>query len=295
MKKFKDIALIVFVLCLTTLIFSCGKKTTEPEIPSLVEMVRVPGGTFTMGRTKGDGPNYELPTHSVTLSSFYIGKYQVTQGEYEAIMGSNPSHSYSVGNKYPVYYVSWYDAIKFCNLCSMREKLVPAYSIAGSTNPDNWGEVPSTGDDDSIWSAAICNWNANGYRLPTEAEWEYAARGATNNPDYFYSGSDNARDVAWYNENASTMFHVGTKAPNGLGIYDMSGNVFEWCWDWYGSSYYSSSPSNNPRGPASGSDRMIRGGCWSLNDRYCRVSNRSDNNPAYKNSIIGFRVCRSVN
>jgi formylglycine-generating enzyme required for sulfatase activity len=294
MKKLKNIVLIVFALSLTALIFSCGKKTTEPEIPSLVETVRVPGGTFTMGRTKGDGPNYELPTHSVTLSSFYIGKYQVTQGEYEAIMGSNPSHSYSVGNKYPVYYVSWYDAIKFCNLCSMREKLVPVYSIAGSTNPDSWGEVPSTSDDDSTWAAAVCNWNANGYRLPTEAEWEYAARGATNNPDYLYSGSDNARDVAWYNENASTMFHVGTRAPNGLGIYDMSGNVFEWCWDWYDSSYYSSSPSNNPRGPESGSDRMIRGGCWSLNDRYCRVSNRSDDNPAYKNSMIGFRVCRSA-
>ena len=294
MKRLKNIALIVFVLSLTVLIFSCGKKTTEPEIPSIDGMVYVPGGTFTMGDTRGQGSSDELPTHSVTLNSFLIGKYQVTQGEYQAVMGSNPASSYGVGSNYPVYYVSWYDAITYCNLRSINEGLTPVYSISGSTNPANWGSIPSS--DNATWNAAICNWNANGYRLPTEAEWEYAARGATNSPDYLYSGSDTIGNVAWYDGNSGSGTHpVGGKAANGLEIYDMSGNVYEWCWDWYDASYYSSRASNNPKGPASGSYRVLRGGSWGSNDYFCRVAFRFNYSPASRSYYIGFRVCRSVN
>lgn len=306
MKKLKDIALIVFVLSLTILIFSCSKKSTEPEIPDLKEMVLVPGGTFTMGRTRDDVNEYpnwddELPTHSVTLNSFYIGKYQVRQSEYEAIMGYNPSteyYDYGFGDDYPVNQVNWYDAIKYCNLRSMNEGLMPVYSVSGSTDPEDWGEVPYLGEDglsDPIWDAAICDWSANGYRLLTEAEWEYAARGASNDPDYLYSGSDTIDDVAWYGINSeSTMHPVGGKAANELGIYDMSGNVFEWCWDWFGD--YSSSPSVNPKGPESGLYRCLRGGCWSLyNEINCRVFYRTKYNPNYRYPTVGFRVCRSVN
>lgn len=254
------------------------------------QMVYVPGGSFTMGDTRGGGNSSELPTHSVTLNSFYLDKYQVTQAEYAAIMASNPASGYGVGDNYPVYYVSWYSAMKYCNLRSMSEDLTPVYSISGSTNPSTWGTVPTS--DNSIWNAAICNWTANGYRLPTEAEWEYAARGAINDPDYLYSGSDDLNAVGWYSGNNSPFGTkpVGSKAPNALGLYDMSGNLWEWCWDWYGS--YSSSPSNNPTGPNSGSLRMIRGGYWGNNAYYCRVASRSSYDPYYTGNGIGFRLCR---
>lgn len=266
------------------------------------EMVLVPGGTFTMGDTRGEGSSNELPTHSVTLNSFYIGKYEVTQEEYSQYMqpGYSWSSDYGLGDNYPAYYVSWYAILKYCNLRSMAEGLTPVYSISGSTNPANWGSVPTS--INSTWNAAICNWNANGYRLPTEAEWEYAARGATNTPDYLYSGSDDINTVAWYNGNNSPYGSkpVGTKAPNGLGLFDMSGNVYEWCWDWY-SSNYSSSPSSNPTGPASGSYRVQRGGYWYNSASRCRVARRnfgspdfSDIYPSYGSYYIGFRLCRAV-
>jgi formylglycine-generating enzyme required for sulfatase activity len=264
--------------------------------PPPVQMIYVPGGTFTMGRTTGSGFSHELPTHTVTLNSFYIGKFEVTQAEYSQYMqpGSSWTSGYGLGDNYPAYYVSWYAILKYCNLRSIAEGLTPCYTINGSTNPANWGAVPT--DNNDAWDAAICDWNANGYRLPTEAEWEYAARGATNNPDYLYSGSDDINAVAWYDGNNSTYGSkpVGTKSPNGIGTNEMSGNVYEWCWDWYSSSYYSNSPQNNPTGPASGSYRVRRGGCWYSGATLCRVALRFYYRPDYSYDVIGFRLCRSA-
>lgn len=257
------------------------------------QMVSVPGGTFTMGRTKGDGWDDELPIHDVTLSSFYIGKYQITQCEYEAVVGSSPAYGCWLDENYPIYNVSWYDAIKFCNSLSIAEGYFPAYSINGSTNPEDWGEVPA--DDDDVWDAVICDWQADGYRLPTEAEWEYAARGATNDPDYLYSGSDDLDLVAWHDANSGENPHfVGLKAPNALGTYDMSGNVSEWCWDWKDEEYYSNSPSINPTGPDSGIYRIARGGSWFMGTSLSyRVCFRDRYFPRRRLFHIGFRICRS--
>lgn len=269
-----------------------GQNPTPPA-----NFVYVPGGTFTMGRTTGSGDSDELPTHSVTLNSFYIGKYEVTQGEYSQYMqpGSSWTSSYGLGNNYPAYYASWYAILKYCNLRSIAEGLTPVYTISGSTNPASWGAVPTT--NNATWNAAICNWNANGYRLPTEAEWEYAARGATNTPDYLYSGSDDINAVAWHGGNNSPYGSkpIGTKAPNGLGLYDMSGNLWELCWDWYSSSYYSSSPGSNPTGPSSGTYRLVRGGSWGDHASSCRVANRSNSIPYSGGSYNGFRLCRAMN
>lgn len=259
--------------------------------------VYVPGGTFTMGDTHGVGSSNELPTHIVTLNSFYIGKYEVTQLEYSQYMqpGNAWISNHGLGDIYPAYNVSWYAILKYCNLRSMAEGLTPVYSISGSTNPANWGVVPTSSN--STWDAAICNWSANGYRLPTEAEWEYAARGATNDPDYLYSGSDDINVVAWYSGNNSPdgSKPVGTKAPNGLGLYDMSGNVYETCWDWYSSTFYNSSSSNNPHGPSTGSNRISRGGCWRGDAEICRVANRSATAPDSDGSYhVGIRLCRAL-
>lgn len=240
------------------------------------EMVKVEGGTFTMGATAEQGSDYdsdELPTHQVTLSDYYIGKYEVTQQLWEYVMsysgtcadgssmsayasdvwlGSDPSSSYGVGDYYPAYYVSYYDIVDIF--------LPRLNKITGRT-----------------------------YRLPTEAEWEFAARGGKQSKGYKYSGSDNIGDVAWYYENSGSKTHqVGTKEPNELGIYDMSGNVWEWCGDWYGS--YSSSAQTNPTGPSSGSYRVLRGGSWGDNAGGCRVSYRDYSDPSYLDYFYGFRV-----
>lgn len=249
-----------------------------PPIPE--EFVYINGGTFNMGG------------RAVSLSSYMIGTFEITQGQWQTVMGSNPASGYGVGSDYPVYYVSWYAILKYCNLRSMAEGLTPCYSISGSTNPANWGEVPTSRND--AWDAVICDWTANGYRLPTEAEWEYAARGGSETPNYVYAGSNDIDLVAWYDGNSGGSTHpVGQKLPNGLVIFDMSGNVWEWCWDWYGS--YSGGGQINPTGPESGSSRVLRGGCWYLNAAGCRVASRNNSSPYYGRINYGFRLCRAAN
>jgi len=235
-------------------------------------MVFVQGGTFEMGSNK---VTREKPIHSVTVDDFYISETEVTQAEWKAVMGNNPSRF--KGDNLPVERVSWYDAVEFCNKKSEMEGLTPCYS----------------GKKKKI----KCNFNANGYRLPTEAEWEYAARGGIHHTDdYKYAGTTaNLGDYAWYYSNSSSQTHaVGTKLPNQLGIYDMSGNVYEWCNDWYDSNYYSSSPQNNPTGPTNGSYRVLRGGSWDNYADYCRVAFRGRNDPNSGYLYYGFRFLRAL-
>ena len=218
------------------------------------DMVYVEGGTFTMGATSeqdSDAYDNEKPAHQVTLSSFYICKHEVTQEEWEAVMGSNPSNF--IGNRLPVENVSWEDCQTFISKLN---------SITGKH-----------------------------YRLPTEAEWEYAARGGNRSNGYKYSGSNILSNVAWYDDNSGNKTHeVMTKSPNELGLYDMSGNVVEWCSDWFDREYYADSPNNNPKGASSGSSRVFRGGSWYYGATYCRVSYHGGSTPSDRDSFRGLRL-----
>ena len=251
-------------------------------------MVFVSGGTFTMGDTFGDGESDEQPTHQVTVGSFYIGKYEVTQKQWQDVMGSNPS--YFKSDKLPVEKVSWYDCIEFCNKLSQREGLTPSYTIdKNSKDPNN-----DNSNDTYKWTVT-CNWNANGYRLPTEAEWEYAAKGGNKSRGYKYSGSNTVDDVGWYGDNSNFKTHpVGTKQANELGIYDMSGNVYEWCWDWYDDSYYSKSPASNPQGAGAGFYRSLRGGAWNYDPINSLILYRGKRPPDRRDNCICFRLCKAI-
>ena len=217
-------------------------------------MIRVDGGTFTMGATAEQGSDaytVEKPAHLVTLSTYYMGETEVTQELWEAVMGSNPSKF--KGSRRPVEYVSWEDCQDFIRRLNQR--------------------------------------TGRNFRLPTEAEWEYAARGGNKSYGYKYAGGSSSGDVAWYYGNSGNQTHdVATKRANELGLYDMSGNVWEWCQDWYSESYYSSSSQTNPTGPSSGSFRVYRGGSWYDNARSCRVSYRNRSTPASRNFILGLRL-----
>ena len=242
------------------------KEEMEKKFKDLV--VHVPGGSFQMGGTILD----ELPVHTVMLSAFSIGKYEVTQALYESVMGNNPSEFR--GGDLPVESVTWYDAIEFCNKLSEREGLQPAYKVNGKNV--EW------------------NRNADGYRLPTEAEWEYAAKGGNGSPgNYRYAGSNDADSVAWHEDNCRKhTLPVGKKAPNDLGIYDMSGNVSEWCWDWDGE--YLSGAQTNPVGASSGSGRVLRGGSWNEPVVYIRSASRDSSDPGSMSTDKGFRLARSA-
>ena len=215
-------------------------------------MKPVAGGVFTVGATseQQDPFDNEKPTHTVTLSNYYIGETEVTQELWAAVMGNNPS--YFTGNmQQPVECVSWNECQTFIQKLNR---------LTGAK-----------------------------FRLPTEAEWEFAARGGCNSRGYQYSGSSNLGDVAWYEDNSSTTTHpVKTRSPNELGIYDMSGNVWEWCQDW--SSSYSSSSQTNPTGPSTGSRRVCRGGSWINEACYCRSANRGRNTPDGGYGYLGLRL-----
>jgi formylglycine-generating enzyme required for sulfatase activity/TolB-like protein len=250
-------------------LLTSGGTSTGRLLPA--NFVRVEGGTFQMGSNNGN--NNEKPVHTVTVKSFSIGKYEVTQREWQEVMGNNPSNF--KGDNRPVEKVSWFDAVEYCNKLSLKEGLTPAYRGSGNN--------------------ITCDWSANGYRLPTEAEWEFAAKGGTK--DYLtteYSGSNSVGTVAWYKDNSGGSTQpVGTKAANSLGIHDMSGNVWEWCWDWYGD--YSGGSQTDPRGPVSGADRVGRGGGWIDPAERVRSAERfSSGNPSGRYYYYGgFRVARN--
>ena len=264
--------------------------------------VKVTGGTVT-GDTKyasSDNDYIFIAGRTVTISDMYVCDHEVTQAEYEKYCkygSSSPSSDYGYGDNYPAYYVNWYDAIVYCNLRSIDEGLTPAYKIGEETDPAKWSGIvgdsvngycgPSSSN--STWDALTYDKEANGYRLPTEAEWEYIAREAGTSTTT-YSGSDTIDDVAWYSSNSSSKTHeVKGKNANSLGIYDMSGNVWEWCYDWYGTV----SSTTAETGASSGSYRVLRGGSWLSIASYCAVSRRNFHDPDYRGSNCGFRVVRS--
>ncbi|MDY5086688.1 MAG: SUMF1/EgtB/PvdO family nonheme iron enzyme, partial [Alloprevotella sp.] len=226
-------------------------------------MVLVEGGTFTMGATDEQTGAYknEKPAHQVTLSDYYIGQTEVTQALWEAVMGETPTSDGSswysfrgLGDNYPAYYISYNDVLSFISKLN---------SLTGRT-----------------------------FRMPTEAEWEYAARGGNKSKGYLYSGGNTLNNVGWYDDNSDDTTHlVAQKAANELGLYDMSGNVWEWCSDWWGD--YSSSSQTNPTGPSTGSDRVLRGGCSDNTATGCRVATRHNYSPSYRAKSYGVRLALS--
>ncbi|GAA0385980.1 formylglycine-generating enzyme family protein [Paenibacillus motobuensis] len=279
--------LFTFVLVALVFVVSACSQEKLGKKDANNSLVFVEGGTMTNTKSNYYGK-------SVTISNFYIGKYEVTQKEWAEVMGYNPSGFQ--GDNLPVEMVTWYDAIEYCNQRSIKEGLAPYYNIdQNKQDPNNMSE-----NDNMKWVVTI-NEGANGYRLPTEAEWEYAAGGGQMSKSYTYSGSDKADDVAWYWRNAGNKYlsgdwnwpiiednknktqSVGAKKANELGLYDMSGNVREWCWNWYGEELDSSS----------GSFRVVKGGGW--------IGDVSNNEIAFRGKFEanglgpdqGFRVARS--
>lgn len=237
------------------------------------------------------------------IASFYMSDHEVTRGEYKAVMGIDPSTAKAydkAGNELtgddnvknnPVNNISWYDALVYCNTLSIKEGLTPCYEIGGKTHPSEWSAVPT--EYDRTWDAATCDFTADGFRLPTEAEWEWAARGGES---YTCAGSDNIDEVAWYNGNTNKTGtrDVKTKKANGYGLYDMSGNVWEWCWDWYGDTISSDTPSSGNALGLSGV-RCYRGSSW-YNDKYvAQVTGRNRYFPYDRVERCGFRLVRNAN
>jgi len=295
-----------------TRMLSAGMQQTSGD------MVLIPAGSFVMGATTNVGHETisgSVPQHTVTVSAFYMDKYEVSSNLWREVQTWATNKGYAFGTawsgkagNHPVHSVDWYDAIAWCNARSQRDGFTPCYTNAAGT-------VYTNAAGNSF--AGGCNWAANGYRLPTEAEWEKAARGGVADRRFPWNDANTiqharanyyAQPASYtYDTSPTTGYHpsyntgaspytspVGSFAPNGYGLYDMAGNVFEWCWDWYSSAYYSSSPATDPRGPFSGTYRVLRGGSW-LNYAFdARVANRNFNSPGIEYNDLGFRCVRGL-
>jgi len=236
------------------------------------KLVKVPKGSFTMGSPTGEsGRGADETQHMVTLTTdFWMAESEVTQRQYRNLMGRSPA--FFKGDDLPVDYVSWDDAVAYCNALSVKEKLTPCYQISGTTVG---------------WAQGV---KCSGYRLPTEAEWEYAARSPATT---VYAGSDSVDGVAWYSTNSGITTHaVKTKTANGRGLYDLTGNVWEWVWDGYKGNY-EELPSTDPIGPLTIETRVFRGGSWNDPATYARVARRYPYAPSYSSNDLGFRFVRS--
>ena len=241
-----------------------GAAPQETTTSSGVKMILLPGGAFQMG--DADGEVDETP-HTVTVIAFAIDQYEVSQQAYESLMEANPSKFKAKLN--PVEQIRWSDAVRYCNARSQAEGLDPAYDL-------------------KTWT---CRFEANGYRLPTEAEWEYAARAGSKAAYSFGGDSAGLRQVAWFKDTARGKPRpVGQRRPNPWGLFDMHGNVWEWCNDFYAVDAYAKSAKDNPKGPDTGDKKVLRGGCWNSEADACRSAYRYNESPAYNDACFGYDI-----
>jgi formylglycine-generating enzyme required for sulfatase activity len=272
---------------------NCYKKCWDRYYP---EMMAIRGGSFMMGCVeKGDSScgEDELPVHKVTLRDFVMAKTETTVWQWHLYCEINGQDiadfkvaTWEKAGDNPVVNVNWVDAVQYANWLSERDKITPAYKMIEEKGVDVFGDTIRV-------TSALRNGPAKGYALPTEAEWEYAAKGGQYHSPFVYSGSNNPDSIAWHYGNSEGRTRSCTaKSPNRLGLYGMSGNAWEWCWDWDGEDYYSNSSQNNPLGPNTGDSRILRGGSWDYFPNYCRASNRIRYFPDYRLADIGFRLAR---
>lgn len=272
----------IAILSLLFTVANAQKTATKPTAPKRApidtsKFVLVEGGSFKMG-TDQPVEKHEAPAHTVVVSSFYLGKTEVTFEDFDKFTAAVkrdtvPSGTWGRG-KQPVFMVSWHDAIAYCNWLSEKEKLSKYYKVDGTT-------------------VTIVD-TAKGYRLPTEAEWEFAARGGNRSKGLPFAGGDVINEVGWYIDNAKGQTHpVAQKPANELGLYDMTGNVWEWVWDWYNDATYAQVASIDPRGPQTGNYRVMRGGAWYNYGNYAQVTTRQNHDPGFRQNSVGFRVART--